>query len=524
MLRIFTFLLSLTFVLNAQDFNVRHIKTNSENFPSLISSLQVYDSFDEPITGLKDINFSASVDGKNSDSVKTATYKESGLGFNIMLCLDLSGTMSGQPIATLKTAILKFIDDMRAVDKLGLIGFANDAQLISDFSNDKEYLRDKVNGLKTSGAQTALYYGAYKGLSKLIDNKEKVGKIALLIGDGKNESVSSSYTEDDVIEAAKKEGIPIFTIGYTKIDKSYLQSLERISEKTGGNFYNSPTDDDLSKQYQKLYRQILNIYLINYVASGIAGDGAEHINVITVNDKGVSKTISNKFVAPAGVAAVDTEKKIISSPAFPMWYYYILIAVVILFVGLSFLLYTKSKKRKAEEARIKAEDERKKNEQIEAERKKRLELEKKLEEANRPKPVLNNEKVSAKSFTAEEKTLIAPAPREEKTIIVKPGQQIPRSISNLRLEVLVGPNQGSRFEITTAGAAVGRKDENNIVIKEETISGHHAKITFQNGAFFLQDLGSSNGTFINGKQIQSCQLNHGDVFKFGKCEGTVTIY
>ncbi len=316
---IFIFLLAFSHY--AQEFSMRFIKTDAEKFPMVYSVVQVYDSFNEPITTLNQNNFAVSVDGKQCDSVKSITYKESGIGLNILLSIDLSGSMSGQPLKLIKNAVIKFIDEMRTVDKLAIIGFANDAELIADFSNDKSFLRKKINELSILGNQTAMYYGIYKGIAKLRDFDNKGGKIAIVLGDGKNSTTASSYTEDDVIELAKENGIPVFSISYTKVDPIHLQSLERISEKTGGNFYNSPTSEELSKQYEKLYRQILNTYIISYLVPDIPGDGNEHINIITCTYKENKKTISNKFIAPAGVQAYKKQTVIVSKPI-PHWYYY----------------------------------------------------------------------------------------------------------------------------------------------------------------------------------------------------------
>ncbi|MEI7812760.1 MAG: VWA domain-containing protein [Ignavibacteria bacterium] len=521
------FLLLLTVSLScfyAQDFNSRHIKTDAEKFPYVISSVQVYDSFDEPITNLKENNFAVSVDSKRTDSLKVNTYKDSGLGLNILLCLDLSGSMNGRPLVTMKDAIYKFIDDMRSVDKLGVMGFADDANLISDFSNDKDFLKEKIKSLTTSGNQTALFYGTYKGLNKLAENKEHAGKILLLIGDGRDENKSGSYKEDDIIELGKKEGIPVFTIGYTKIDRSYLQSLERISGKTGGNFYNSPSDEDLSKQYQKLYRQILNIYLVSYLALNTEGDGAEHINVITVSQNGTGKSVSARFIAPAGIRSVESSTKITETASvIPLWGYIAGGVFILSVCGLVFFLITRNKKKKREEAKKILEEEQKHNGQLEEEKKKRLELEKKLEESKSVQ--YPKDPVPATGQAKEERTVIHPVAREDRTMILMPEIQRESGLKSLRIEIQTGSCQGERFDVSVSGATIGRKDTNSLVIKEETMSGSHAKISWNGMDYFIEDSGSSNGTFINGRAISAPTLiNHGDVFKFGKCEGVITIY
>lgn len=62
---------------------------------------------------------------------------------------------------------------------------------------------------------------------------------------------------------------------------------------------------------------------------------------------------------------------------------------------------------------------------------------------------------------------------------------------------------------------IGRDPENGIAIDDESLSGNHARFVVADGTCVLEDLGSTNGTFVNGEQIQSVQLSHGDQLQFG---------
>lgn len=55
---------------------------------------------------------------------------------------------------------------------------------------------------------------------------------------------------------------------------------------------------------------------------------------------------------------------------------------------------------------------------------------------------------------------------------------------------------------------VGRKDDNDIIIDNPAISGHHARIVRQGNKYFIEDLNSTNGTFISGKRILKAELQH----------------
>jgi type II secretory pathway predicted ATPase ExeA len=62
---------------------------------------------------------------------------------------------------------------------------------------------------------------------------------------------------------------------------------------------------------------------------------------------------------------------------------------------------------------------------------------------------------------------------------------------------------------------LGRIATNNIRLLDEMVSGHHAKIIrFQNN-YFIEDIASTNGSFVNGKRVRKCVLKDGDKISFG---------
>lgn len=63
---------------------------------------------------------------------------------------------------------------------------------------------------------------------------------------------------------------------------------------------------------------------------------------------------------------------------------------------------------------------------------------------------------------------------------------------------------------------VGRKDDNDIVIDNPAISGHHCKLTMEGGGYYVEDLESTNGTFVNEKKIKKSGLHNNDVVGLAK--------
>ena len=62
--------------------------------------------------------------------------------------------------------------------------------------------------------------------------------------------------------------------------------------------------------------------------------------------------------------------------------------------------------------------------------------------------------------------------------------------------------------------AIGRQLDNDIVFHEEFLSRHHAEIVNDDGKYVLHDLNSTSGTFVNGKKVETCLLNSGDLISF----------
>ena len=71
-------------------------------------------------------------------------------------------------------------------------------------------------------------------------------------------------------------------------------------------------------------------------------------------------------------------------------------------------------------------------------------------------------------------------------------------------------------QLTKDRSTIGRRPYNDIVIDNLAVSGEHAVIHLAGGQATLEDLGSTNGTFVNGKSIKKQLLAHEDSLEVGK--------
>ena len=84
------------------------------------------------------------------------------------------------------------------------------------------------------------------------------------------------------------------------------------------------------------------------------------------------------------------------------------------------------------------------------------------------------------------------------------------------LVVTKGPVEGARFPVESDGLTIGRDEECSVVLDDSNVSRFHARLVFHNAAIWVQDAGSRNGVFLNGKRVvRHKQLSPGDEMVIG---------
>ena len=83
------------------------------------------------------------------------------------------------------------------------------------------------------------------------------------------------------------------------------------------------------------------------------------------------------------------------------------------------------------------------------------------------------------------------------------------------LEILDGDRVGEIFELASEPLTFGRRQGNDIVLKDEKCSGRHAQVVLEDGSWVLRDLDSTNGTLMDGRKIDEVGLTANDIFQTG---------
>lgn len=92
-----------------------------------------------------------------------------------------------------------------------------------------------------------------------------------------------------------------------------------------------------------------------------------------------------------------------------------------------------------------------------------------------------------------------------------------------QLTMRSGPNPGTVYALESEQINIGRDSSNEIAVNDAEVSRRHARLSFQGGKYVLEDMGSTNGTFVNGQRLTGPRvLKTGEVISLG--EQIVFVY
>ena len=78
-----------------------------------------------------------------------------------------------------------------------------------------------------------------------------------------------------------------------------------------------------------------------------------------------------------------------------------------------------------------------------------------------------------------------------------------------------GPKDGQHLTLKPPTVTIGRRPTLDIVLEDGAVSSHHAELRFENEVWHIVDVGSSNGTLLNNRDVKSSRLADGDVVQIG---------
>lgn len=520
--------------LHAQSVNVTKVDTSA--FPELKVELQLVgvdqaSKDDFKVLDEKNPNEPISFTLKAPEKKDSTDKKKKRV---ILFLVDASAVMQGNPIASVKKALTNSLGVLTPDDKIQIAYFTDSDQLSylsPDYTSNFAYFTGEIQNKivthqDTSSTPTSKVYSAiYDALEKLHEVEIEGQKIMMVLSAGQNRG--SSFDASDCIRRATQFKIPVYTTTF-QLDNKPPDGLSRIS--TVAEFEGMPKGERsrIVKTSGEIQRAISDFFSIREEVIKNQGidvmltfdteakaDGNEHS--FEIRYKNESKRIA--YFSPLRPQS--------SGNFFRKYGIFIIIAAGALLGILVWFVHSRNVRR-AEEERIAAEEEAEAAEQAKqaaaaAERRKQEAMIKKQQETAAKQNAATDqrlksleeqnirlqEQIRAQQLKAENHQPPQADPKfDMKRTIIGGGGGAPT------LMVSAGSFSHS-FSLNKPKMYIGRSEDNDITIPTQTVSGQHATITIERGSFYLTDLGSTNGTFVNGSRVSRTILKSGDMIKLG---------
>ncbi len=108
---------------------------------------------------------------------------------------------------------------------------------------------------------------------------------------------------------------------------------------------------------------------------------------------------------------------------------------------------------------------------------------------------------------------------EEPEVVPEPAEEV----KSIRLTLSGINNPDLKMVSITDSVTAGRRSTNGLLISDSAVSGEHCKFTYDGETLFVEDLNSTNGTFLNGEQIEKSEIKSGDKIILGQKQYRITL-
>jgi Ca-activated chloride channel family protein len=277
-------------------------------------NVNVTDMHGRAISGLKASDFSIFENGQERPVMKV---EPTSAPFNLVLLLDVSGSVD-EHINFIRKAARNFINTVGRQDRIAIISFRDDVQVISDFTTDHALVSEKLKDIDAGGA-TALYDAlAYTLVEELKQLRgERTAVVILSDGDDNKSFVPFGAVLESVVESGaliyplyvpsgliREQSVPAPEKTIDPLRSRFLTLTTRAEEEgrklasvSGGIYYPITRLEELQRAYDDIVSQLRTSYRVTYASSdssaGARGGAAGRQRVrVRVNREGAGVRLS----------------------------------------------------------------------------------------------------------------------------------------------------------------------------------------------------------------------------------------
>lgn len=479
-----------------------------ENYKAAEGELSIYISHNKLDTFVPQSNdFTISLGKENMPVLNVNTIEEAGENVTCLCLVDVSGSLDETRMNDMKEILGHLTDYLREGDSVCIVAMG-DTLRTGGFFTEKEKIKEQIDTLTVLKEDTNLYQGVTESLQTLMSGENINTKRCLLVlSDGAEDNVYG-ITREEVSAIIEESHIPVYTIGMVKNTSNQagldsvkiLGSFARVSE--GGKHY-VPKLDEMSTQEiaTDIWNDMMSGLVIKADTTNLYVTGQELYLKVSVNKEGVGSAEAGMNVADSNIV-LETEEiveEIIEEEPLKNAERKGNSGFVFLFIGIGFfliigvilaILLIRKKKKKDGETEAVSE----------------MNIENGDADENANLPNLD-ENVSEDKM-------------EINAYAVNPVAYVMGGLDVRLVRMGIGETKTLSFQITDK-VTLGRDAvKSDFALEEDKgLSSIHCMFLCQNQGLYLQDVNSTNGTYVNGVPIKApIRLNQDDVILVGSYE------
>lgn len=391
---------------------------------------------------------------------------------SLILVLDVSGSMRHRgKIAKLQEAAKTVIQSLHEDDHCAIIAFSSKPRLLSGFTNDKELLRSLVENLTIGGA-TAIYDAVWEALMQAEAQSAHSEKNILLITDGREDGPSLLRMAEIT---PRIQVIPNVTMHVFDLNTEQpVHNLRRLAKLGRGSYHHNPDADLVFGAFSRFLSERRKSFALKYKTP--ASEEAERRISVHIRSERLEQSFETSYLY--------------SSKAMmgPVWIVAGLVTACVVGIA-STVAYQRWRTPRPRVLPMK-------------------------------EPLFVEGPRMAfdilKSGNGEEKTTALSLEGEdfgEKTVIIEHRKTETPVFGHLAVNESTGLPRV--VDITSPEILLGRSHQCKVQFDNMEVSRLHAKLRLETDGFVLYDLGSANGTLVNGEEIQKRLLKDGDEIDVG---------
>lgn len=218
---------------------------------------------------------------------------------DVVLLVDVSGSMRDAPLAGAKNAAKRFVSAMRATDRVAIVAFSDEPRAVLGFTSDAAALMRAIDSLQASG-ETALHDGLIVA-ARAFAPDERDRAIVVLSDGGDTTSIN---TLDAAARTVSSAQAPVYAVALSSPEYNPA-ALQQLSTRTGGRFVTAEAAEGLVGIFEEIALELRNLYTVTFESARPSTKDLE-IELVATNGNvtgALTTAIENPRYAEAPVSA-----------------------------------------------------------------------------------------------------------------------------------------------------------------------------------------------------------------------------